>query len=259
MKISVITVCLNNEYLEKTIESVINQTYVNLELIIIDGGSTNKKSINALSKYSAIKNISIVSEEDKGIYDGMNKGILKAKGDYIIFVNAGDQLVSNNIIDVASKQFDDNDIIYGNLEVNEENQKWVKKYPDKLSFSYFLNDTLPHPSSFIKRSLFERFGYYDCSMKISADWAFFISSVCRYNISYKYISNVISKFSYDGISSKRENQELINKEKKDFLQKNFSMYITDYQEMDEIKAKQIALKNSRLVKYLSIIFKQLRF
>ena len=121
MKISIVTICLNNDFLEKTIESVINQTYIDFELIIIDGGSTNEKCIDTLSKYSSFKNIIIVSEKDKGIYDGMNKGIAKAKGDYIIFVNAGDELISNNILDIAIQQIDNYDVIYGNLEVKEEN------------------------------------------------------------------------------------------------------------------------------------------
>jgi len=259
MKISIVTICLNNDFLEKTIESVINQTYIDFELIIIDGGSTNEKCIDTLSKYSSFKNIIIVSEKDKGIYDGMNKGIAKAKGDYIIFVNAGDELISNNILDIAIQQIDNYDVIYGNLEVKEENFKWTKEYPSELSFSYFLKDTLPHPSTFIKRSLFEKFGYYDCNMKISSDWAFFISIICRHNISYKHISDVISIFRYDGISSKSENQQLIKIEKINFLKKNFSAYLTDYKQLKKVEAMQTALKNSRLIKFLSIIFKQLRF
>ncbi|WP_231461839.1 glycosyltransferase family 2 protein [Pedobacter sp. Leaf132] len=258
MTVTIITVCLNNDDLDQTIESIVKQSFEDFELIVMDGCSTNSRTIETLVKYQHHPKINIISEQDNGIYDAMNKGITKATGEYLIFVNAGDQLISENVLKAVTKHFNNEDIIYGNLQIEGDDFSLIKEYPSKLSFNYFLKDTLPHPSTFIKRSLFEKFGYYNCNMKISADWAFFINSICRNNVSYKHIPLVISLFKYDGISSKSENQELINNEKNNYLQKNFSAYMTDYQLLDRLESDRLALKNSRVRKYLSIIFKQLK-
>jgi glycosyltransferase involved in cell wall biosynthesis len=169
MKLSIITVNLNNaKGLLKTIKSVYTQTYEEFEYILIDGGSEDG-SINMIEKYTD-KITYFTSESDNGIYEAMNKGVKKAKGEYCLFLNSGDWLVNDSVLEEAFCVFPDNiDIVYGNINVDG----LVKKYPGYLSFNYFLFDSLPHPASFIKKSLFNQYGGYDEGLGIVSDWKFF--------------------------------------------------------------------------------------
>lgn len=139
-KISVITVCYNAENsIEKTIESVLNQNYSNIEYIIIDGKSTDNTK-NILRKYRD-KITKIISEPDSGLYDAMNKGLLLATGDYVNFMNAGDIFCDNNVIkDVIEKYNSSADVIYGNavvinpngsenIEIGEDDLNLLSKRP----------------------------------------------------------------------------------------------------------------------------------
>lgn len=258
LKISIITVCLDNEHLKRTIDSVLHQTYSDYELLIIDGKSTNSTTLQVLNEHQNSPKVIIKRERDTGIYDAMNKGIKLASGCYLIFLNAGDYFHSTQSLEFFVAEHGNYDIVYGDLFVIEHEKNWVKHYPDKLSFKYFLKDTLPHPSSFIKKQVFEKVGLYETKMLISADWALFIKAICLQNISYKYIPHIISAFYYDGISSKPYNQELIWGEKSAFLQKEFGLFIADLKDDEQIRDKYLNLKNSRLRKYLSFFFKQLK-
>lgn len=257
MKISIITVCLNSEELEKTINSVLNQTYKNYDYWIIDGKSTNAITLNTLNKYKDHNKVNIISEKDGGIYDAMNKGIRLSNGDYLIFLNAGDSFYTNESLQVFATQHDNYEIVYGDLEMTNTKSNWIVEYPPKLSYSFFLENTLPHPACFIKKSVFEKVNLYETNMLISADWAFFIKAICLRNVSYKHLPTIISSFDHNGISSDLSNQNLIHEEKKQFLENNFSLFIDDFTEYKETKRKFTNLKNSRLRKYLSYIFKQL--
>lgn len=113
VKISVVTVCFNSvSTLERTMLSVLNQTYPNIEYIIIDGGSTDG-TVDIIKKY-VDKLAYWVSEPDKGVYDAMNKGVLLATGDYTIFMNSGDRFYNNDVLAKFScVEFMDADLIYG--------------------------------------------------------------------------------------------------------------------------------------------------
>jgi glycosyltransferase involved in cell wall biosynthesis len=256
MRISIITVCLNNENLEKTIDSVLAQNHDDCEYWIIDGKSTNSITIDTISKYSNDQRVNIISEKDNGIYDAMNKGIKLATGEYLIFLNAGDCFYSADSLNQFITQHNNEEIIYGNLQVISPGSTWIKEYPSKLSFSYFLADTLPHPASFIKRSVFNIAGLYETNMLISADWALFINAICSKNLSYRHLNYIVSSFSYDGISSLSQNQEIIIAEKKQYLNNTFPLFVNDYEEFKIIKQKMANFKNSRLRKYFSYVFNQ---
>jgi len=258
MIISIITICLNNEDLEKTIDSVLAQTHQDYEYWIIDGASTNPDTIAAINKYANNNQVNIISEKDNGIYDAMNKGIKLSIGEYLIFLNAGDYFYSNDSLNQFSAQHKNEEIVYGNLQVISPESTWIKEYPSKLSFSYFLEDTLPHPASFIKRSVFEITGLYKTNMLISADWALFINAICSKNLSYRHLNCIISSFNNVGISSLPQNQDLIFAEKREYLKDNFSLFMDDYDELRIIKQKMNNFKNSRLRKYFSYCFKQFK-
>lgn len=233
MKLSIITINYNNYCgLQKTLESVFGQTFTDYEYIIIDGGSTDG-SKELIEKY---KNEFVywVSEKDEGVYQAMNKGITKASGEYLLFLNSGDSLYSDNSLKVFHES-SDADIVYANIWVNSSEGNWIKTYPSTLTFGYFLQDTLPHPASLIKKSLFQNCGLYNEQNEIVSDWEFFMNAICLYKATYKYLDCILSVFNYDGMSSKMENQILIKEEKDRVLNKYYGAFLPDYQNAAEIK------------------------
>ena len=167
-KISVVTVCYNAaETIEKTILSVINQTYQNIEYIIIDGASTDG-TVDIVNKYRD-KITHFVSEPDKGIYDAMNKGIIAATGEWINFMNAGDEFYDNNVLSTIAPQMDNVDIVYGDtMMVYSIGKKLEKPMPlsqiiDRMVFG--------HQATFIKTE-YHKNHLFDLSYKSSADFKF---------------------------------------------------------------------------------------
>jgi len=218
--ITVITINLNNaKGLKSTINSVVGQSLPNVEYIVIDGGSADG-SLGVIKKYND-KIHFWVSEKDNGIYEAMNKAIKIAKGYYLIFLNSGDHFSSTHSLEKLWNSSHHIDIVYGNICVVEKRKKWVKKYPAKLDFKYLMEDTLPHPASLISKKLFDKVGFYDSSLKIVADWKFFILAIIKYKASYKYLDEDIAHFYFDGISSNTNNQRLIKNERLDTLMKCF--------------------------------------
>lgn len=219
MIISIITINFNDlAGLKKTMASVLEQTFANIEYIVIDGGSTDgsKEYIEAHKDSLAYW----VSELDKGIYNAMNKGIDKATGDYLLFLNGGDWLVDNQIIENISNELDGSEILYGNLiKVFSENQTIIDKGPNgkEITFNTFYKGTLNHPATLIRKELFDKFGYYDETLKIVSDWKFFLISIGLNNTKVKYVNQAISCFDMSGLSS--SNISMRNNERQIVLQK----------------------------------------
>ena len=248
-KLSIITINYNNlEGIKRTVESVVNQTWQEFEYIIIDGGSTDgsKEYIESVSDNFDYW----VSEKDSGIYNAMNKGIKVATGEYLLFLNSGDHLYDNNVLEKNQQFLIEKDLVYFNLNISDVVLSYIRKYPSKLLFSYLMYDTLPHPATFIKSTLFDKVGNYDENYKIVSDWKFFIIGICKNNATYIRIDNVISTFYLDGFSSNNNNQNLIAKEKKEVLESNFSAYLEDIQELNKKKAIVDSLKKSKKVQLL---------
>ncbi|WP_296623721.1 glycosyltransferase family 2 protein [Marivirga sp.] len=241
-KISIITISYNNkEGLSKTINSVLNQSYKYIEYLVIDGGS-NDGTVDLLKSYDSDID-HWVSESDKGIYNAMNKGIQAASGEYLLFLNSGDVLLENSTIEKASQGLCA-DIVYGDLVINKSGVLREKRYPDILTFEYLWKSHLPHPASFIKKELFQRCGLYNENNKIVSDQEFFITALIKGNASYKHLNFPITKFEFDGISSKDENRNLIKQERVTFFNKHFPLLITNFQELDHLKK----IQSSRVVK-----------
>jgi glycosyltransferase involved in cell wall biosynthesis len=230
VQLSIITINFNNAVgLQKTMESVFNQTDTTIEYIVIDGGS-NDGSKEYIEKH-ATKLRYWISETDKGIYNAMNKGIVKAKGTYLLFLNSGDYLADTNVIKNIIKYLKLGiDILYGNLLLGEEKQ--IMKFPEKLKFSYLHNNFLPHPSSFFKKSLFKKGFMYNEKYKISSDWEFFICNICKYNSSYKYIDYTITVFDLTGISSNIKFKEIMRLERHEILKEHFPLFADDFKEFN---------------------------
>jgi glycosyltransferase involved in cell wall biosynthesis len=248
-KISIITVNYNNlEGLKKTVESVKNQIFQDFEYLVIDGGSTDG-SLEFLEKNSAFFDY-LVSEPDTGVYQAMNKGIGKATGEYLLFLNSGDHFFNTNVLDQNQQILKDIDIIYFDLQVVEGDKTFIKEYPDTLSFSYFVNDTLPHPTTFIRKDVFFKTNFYKEDFKIVSDWKFFIDAICKYNVTYKHISKPVSTFYIGGMSSSKENRIVKQNEKKEILRNEYSAYIRDLDDVISFRKKLNNLRSSRIIKIL---------
>lgn len=245
-KISIITINFNNKVgLDRTIRSVINQSYTHIEYIVIDGGSEDG-SKEVLERYTE-KIAYVISEPDHGIYNAMNKGIRAATGEYLLFLNSGDNLVNNQIIEKVANHGLNEDLVYGDIIFvkGEELTDWIAD--DELSFVTFYEHTIPHPATFIKRTLFETVGLYNEDYKIVSDWEFFLLATCRFNCSYKHISLTIAEFYMDGISADPKNDKLLLAERTAILKHHFPYFIKDY---EAHKATKEALRKVR--KYVKL-------
>jgi glycosyltransferase involved in cell wall biosynthesis len=249
MKLSIITVNLNNKKgLQKTIESVVCQMFSSYEYIVIDGGSTDG-SVDVIKQF-ADKITYWVSEPDKGIYNAMNKGILQAKGEYCLFLNSGDWLIEKSGL---QQVFDKNlieDIIYCDIETSVGN--W--RYPDEVSlFSFFLNKTIGHPASFIKKSIFHSEGLYNEKEKIISDWEFFLIAIIEHKCSYRHIELFLTHFDLTGISMNKKNKSLQIDNRRKFLRERYPMVYDDYLLFSEMNNEVLYYRNSKLVQFVKKI------
>ena len=241
-KISIITINFNNEVgLALTMDSVLTQSYPLIEYIVIDGGSTDRSKAVIENHASALA--CWASEADTGIYNAMNKGIKKATGDYILFLNSGDSLIDNQIIENVVAIGLTHDLVYGDLQFFNSEKQWVWQLPATLTFNTFYTNTIAHPSTFIRRSLFDTVGLYDEGLSIVSDWKFFLLATAKFNCSYKHIDQIISAYNFDGLSSKPENLPAINAERKNVLEQEFPFFIPDYADLTALKAEIKKMKN----------------
>lgn len=206
-KISIITINLNNlTGLRKTIKSVVSQTSHEFEYMIIDGGSTDG-SIEVIKEFED-RITYWISEPDNGIYQAMNKGIRQARGEYCLFLNSGDWLVEDHVIESMLNALPDCDILLGNVRSTHPNSKiFTYKANPEVSFITFFRSTLFHTSAFIRRSLFEKYGLYDETLKIVSDWKWYLI-VCglnKANVAYADID--VSYFDSTGISNSNKETE----------------------------------------------------
>ncbi|HHP7242228.1 MAG TPA: glycosyltransferase family 2 protein [Cyclobacteriaceae bacterium] len=217
MVISLITVCYNSgNTITKTLQSVKDQTYLNIEYIVIDGNSKD----NTLELVNGFPNISkVISEPDKGMYDALNKGIKLASGDYIGILNADDVLHTQNTVKELTDEIkkDELDLYYGDIRfIHPDNlNKTIRYYsaknwnPSKFKWGYMP----PHPSVYIKKEIFEIYGDYKLDYKISADYELLVRFIHRYNVSCRYIPQLMVDMMPGGISNKSVySRYLLNKE-----------------------------------------------
>jgi glycosyltransferase involved in cell wall biosynthesis len=241
--ISVITINYNNAAgLQKTIESVVHQTFQNFEFVVIDGNSTDD-SVEVIKKYSRINYWS--SEKDHGIYDAQNKGILNAKGDYLLFLNSGDSLANRIVLEKVSHFLGSHkSFYYGDLILEKNGVQEKHLAPREVDIDFMLNSTFWHPCVFIKSDLFRDYGLYNTEFKIAGDYEFFIRCLLKPGISTEHIPEFISLFDGNGISNQQGQAELQLQEREKAWELNASPIVY------ESLKKQNAFSRS---KYASVI------
>jgi glycosyltransferase involved in cell wall biosynthesis len=210
--LSIITINLNNKTgLERTIQSVIKQTNRNFEFIVIDGESTDG-SVELIEKYANYIDIKLV-EKDTGIFNAMNKGIKLASNEYLLFLNSADTLINDGVINESLKWLDGTDIVVGLTEYQYKDGKNTKtKLPETIcDLNFLIKASLPHQSTFIRKELL--MDGYDESLRLSADWKFFVEAICIKRCTLKAIDICLTKFDMNGISTNEANYDLIDAEK----------------------------------------------
>lgn len=235
MKLSIVTINRNNAFgLEKTMESVVNQTYKELEYIIVDGASTDD-SVAVIRKYvSEFAHLKWISEPDKGIYNAMNKGLRMATGDYVQILNSADCLAAPEVTERMLTKLEkagNPSIFYGNM---------VKAFPDgkrivdrgfagqEITMLGMFTGTLNHDPVYIRRDLFEKYDYYDESFKIVSDWKWYLKAIILGGEQPQYVDLDVTLFDMTGISE--TNKELDKAERTQVLEEMFPKTIlADYE------------------------------
>ena len=198
--ISIITINLNNRQgLEKTLISVINQSITDYQLVVIDGGSTDG-SINIIRALSH-KIHYWISEPDRGIYHAMNKGLAQAGGRYCLFLNSGDWLTENGLLEAVNACTGE-DIIYFNCYRSYSSIDFVEQtYPSNLTFRSFYKKTIGHQSTLIYRDLFNRYGSYNETNRLHSDYEFWIKTIIIGDATCKYVNKFLCYYDMTGRST----------------------------------------------------------
>jgi glycosyltransferase involved in cell wall biosynthesis len=296
MKISIVTVCKNpGNSLKKTVESVLVQTYQDIEYIIIDGvstdgtvewltdrflsggkvewsnggdstGQTHGSAPTHLHTYTLTPNLTLkfVSEPDSGIYQAMNKGIKMATGDYLLFLNAGDYLIHYNVVALVSEIIKDEkcDVAHGNcINVNPFSGEYsINKGTANYCPEFFYNNAMPHQAIFYKKGILIKFGFYDEKFKIISDNLLNKKIFCDKTVSKKYIDQIISVYFWDGISSQSSGHfgSIHNKERELFYKEGFNKKeLTDiFESVDRREKIRIKKNKKSVLRFLSKLFRK---
>lgn len=238
MRLSIITINWNNAAgLEKTMQSVATQSFKEFEYIVVDGASTDG-SIEVVKLYeSQFAHLKWVSEPDSGIYNAMNKGIRMASGDYIQILNSGDCLAKEDVIERMLSALENAgapSILYGNM---------VKCFPDgyrmvdksfagqEITMLGMYKGTLNHDPAYIRRDLFDKYGFYDEGLKIVSDWKWYLLAIIMGEEKPKYVDLDVTLFDMTGISE--TNKELDKEERQKVLEQLLPQTIlADYEQYD---------------------------
>lgn len=240
-KLSIVTINRNNAAgLEKTMRSVADQTFKEYEYIVVDGSSSDG-SVEVINKLeSEFAHLKWVSEPDTGIYDAMNKGIRMASGDYIQILNSADCLAAPDVTErmlAALEKAAYPTILYGNM---------VKCFPDghfvidkgfageEITMLGMYSGTLNHDPAYIRRDLFEKYGYYDETLKIVSDWKWYLQAIILGGEKPQYVDMDVTWFDMTGISENANSKAVIREERGKVLEELVpSVYLRDYQQYAE--------------------------
>jgi glycosyltransferase involved in cell wall biosynthesis len=225
MKISLITATYDSEgTVRDTIESIKSQTYPNIEHIIVDGASKDK-TLDIVGEYDHLSKI--ISEPDKGIYDAMNKGIAAATGDIVGILNSDDFYAHNEVIEMVVKRMEEDgaESLYGDLvfvkpdKTTEIVRYWKAKTQTLKGWERGWMP--PHPTFFVRKEVYEKFGNFDLDLKSAADYEFMLRVLYKNKISTVYLPEVLVHMRTGGQSTANlKNRILANKEDKLAWEKN---------------------------------------
>ena len=202
MTISVVTPVLNDVRVERAIKSILAQQYDPApELIVVDGGSTDA-TLDVLAKYKDEIDV-LVSEPDDGLYDAMNKGIRRARGDVVAILNADDHYVDPLVLRDVASRLDGADACYGDIVYTNRAGKVVRywKAGRCANAKWYFGWMPPHPSFFVRRGVYERHGVFDLRYPVAADYELMLRFIRKARIRVRYLDRVVVKMAVGGNSS----------------------------------------------------------
>ncbi len=209
-KVSIITPCLNSDKtIRRTIESVLCQTYTNIEYIIVDGMSTDK-TVDIIKEYVPLFNgrLRYVSEKDNGIYDAMNKGIRLSKGVLVGIINSDDFYHRNAVKNIVMNMTDnDYQVIYGYCRIIDHNYtvNFMKNRHQNLKSSM-----IPHPTCFVTRKAYQDFGMFLTTFKIASDYEFMLRLYYSKKVVFVQVKKIIANFRLGGVCYQSKKCKLEN-------------------------------------------------
>ncbi len=233
MKISIITVVYNNEKtIQDAMQSVLGQTYKNIEYVIIDGSSKDN-TVNLIKEYKDQLG-HFVSEKDNGLYDAMNKGIQACTGDVIGILNSDDLYQDSQVIAAVMEEFKNDkvlDIVYGDLVYVKSNDTntIVRNWKSKEYYKRFFENANvpPHPALFVRSKVYKEAGLFDLQFKLAADYELMLRMFKKHNFKSKYINRLIIKMRLGGATNQsytnivNQNKEILKAWKVNGLQAPF--------------------------------------
>lgn len=250
MKFSIVTVCLNSEKtILATLNSVLTQSYKNIEHVIVDGGSTDK-TFEYLKSYPNPKKKIIINKK-KGIYEAMNTGIIHSTGDFIGILNSDDIFNSNHVISDLKKIFSKNKskkIFFGDVIYFKKKITNIQRYYPSTNFKaidLYKGLMPPHTGTFIHKDIYKQIGLYKNEYKIAGDYDFFVKAIIKNKLKFKIINYLVARMKSGGISGKNLKSHIISTieiaRSLKFYKLNFSLLniILRF----PIKAKQFFVKN----------------
>lgn len=262
VRLSIITINRNNAAgLEKTMQSVASQTYKEFEYVVVDGASTDGSAEVVKRLEPEFAHIKWVSEPDSGIYNAMNKGIRMASGDYIQILNSGDCLAADDVMErmlSALEGLGKPSILYGNMiKCFPDGHKMVDKCfaGQEITMLGMYTGTLNHDPAYIRRDLFEKYGYYDEDLKICSDWKWYLQAVVLGGEKPHYVDMDVTMFDMTGISENASWKEKIRKERRTVLEaaipaaclSDYDRYANDIYVMRRIHRHPWAFKMVRFI------------
>lgn len=239
--------------IDATIKSVLNQTFKNIEYLVIDGASTDG-TVALLEKYQQQNVLKFVSETDSGLYEAMNKGIKLSTGDLIIFLNAGDYFVSKDVIDFYVSKIDIKkaDLFFGRIVWNDPINKEICLSDNNSTIytSDLKSLNFPHPATLYKKDLFHKVGLFDLSYKILADYDWNVRALVMKKIKFQYINIIVTVFFVDGISNEPNSANKRQQEAKKIYQRYFRpRWLFSFVENYADKRQRKNIKERVLVKF----------
>ena len=203
-KVSIITVCYNSSMtIRRTFDSVLNQTYADIEYIVVDGASTDG-TIEIIKEYEPLfeGRMCWISEKDNGIYDAMNKGISMAEGELIGIINSDDYYEPDAVECMVNAMTGDKyQILYGEMRTWKD---WMEESISISSHRFLRDRMINHPSCFVTKAVYEDFGYYDTRYSSVADYDFMLRMIEKKEIVFKPVYEVTANFMLGGMCSTGE-------------------------------------------------------
>lgn len=224
-KISIITACYNSEKtIEQTIQSVLEQTYKNIEYIIIDGASTDE-TLAIVDKYKNRIDV-VVSERDNGVYDAFNKGVHTASGEYILFLNSDDYFFDKRVLEQLASFLEEKNkpvCIYGDIYIKNEITGYIFRWNPVFSLDKIKAGLMPsHQAILLSKNIITEFDGFDLQYRIAADFDLMIKVFMKYSNKMFHIPLIVSVFRLGGLSSDFNTVPIVKMEKNQIIEKYFS-------------------------------------